>query len=272
MTFPELGAAESLLTGWAACALLMAALWAVARARRDAGIVDVGWAAGLGMLALLHAAVSSGDPARRALVAAMGAIWGFRLAAYLARRMRGKGEDPRYAELRRRWGAAADRRFLPFFQAQAALDVVLSASFLVVASNPRSGIGWQDVIGILIWVVAVGGESLADRQLAAFRADPANRGRTCRRGLWSWSRHPNYFFEWVHWLAYVPLAWGAAWWPATLVAPVIMLVLILKVTGIPPTEAQSLRSRGADYEAYQRTTSPFFPWPPRTDDVARSGA
>jgi len=265
MTFPELGAGETLLIGWGACALLMAALWLVACARRDAGIVDVGWAGGLGLLALLHAAVSPGDPARRALVAAMGALWAFRLAGDLALRMRGKGEDPRYAELRARWGASADRRFLPFFQLQAALDVVLSISFLVVASNPRSGIAWPEAVGMLVWVVAVGGETLADRQLAAFRAQPANRGRTCRSGLWRWSRHPNYFFEWVHWLAYVPLAWGSTWWPATLLAPVMMLFLVVKVTGIPPTEAQSLRSRGADYEAYQRTTSAFFPWPPKQD-------
>ena len=114
--------------------------------------------------------------------------------------------------------------------------------------------------------------SLADRQLSAFKADPANRGRTCRQGLWRWSRHPNYFFEWVHWLAYVPLAWGSSWWPATLLAPAIMLYLVTKVTGIPPTEAQSLRSRGEDYADYQRTTSAFFPWPPRPHTPMENGA
>jgi steroid 5-alpha reductase family enzyme len=272
MTIPELGAVDALLVGWGVSALLMAVLWMVARARRDAGIVDVGWAGGLGLLALLHAAVSPGDPGRRLLVAAMGAVWGFRLAGFLAKRMRGQGEDPRYADLRARWGESADRWFLPFFQAQGALDVILSISFLVVAHNPRAGIGWSEAIGILVWIVAVGGESLADRQLSAFKADPANRGRTCRRGLWRWSRHPNYFFEWVHWLAYVPLAWGSSWWPATLLAPAIMLFLVTKVTGIPPTEAQSLRSRGADYEDYQRTTSAFFPWPPRRDPSMENGA
>ena len=270
MTFPVLGAGEALLAGWGVCALSMAVLWTVAKVRSDAGIVDVGWAGGLGVLALLYAAVSPGDPARRALVAAMGGIWAFRLAGHLALRMRGALEDPRYAELRQRWGASADRWFFPFFQAQAALDVVLSLSFLVVAHNPRAGLGWPEAVGIGIWLVAVGGEWVADRQLSAFRADATNRGKTCRRGLWRWSRHPNYFFEWIHWLAYVPLAWGATWWPLTLLAPAIMLFLILKVTGIPPTEAQSLRSRGADYEAYQRTTSAFFPWPPKKTALMES--
>jgi len=266
MTLPQLGPVPALLVAWALCALLMAVLWLVARARQDAGIVDVGWAAGLGLLAVLHAAVSPGDAQRRVLVGALGALWALRLAAHVARRARGRGEDPRYAALRRRWGPRADLCFLPCFQVQAALDVVLSISFLVVARNPRPGLGWPDVIGILVWVVAVGGEALADRQLAGFRADAANRGRTCRVGLWRWSRHPNYFFEWLHWWAYVPLAAGSVLWPATLLAPALMLFLLLAVTGIPPAEAQSLRSRGDDYRAYQRTTNAFFPWPPRRAD------
>jgi steroid 5-alpha reductase family enzyme len=263
----ELGPGSALLVGWTVCALLMLALWLRARVTSNAGIVDVGWAAGLGLLALLHAAVSPGDVSRRVLVAVLGSVWAFRLAAHLAVRMGREGEDPRYAVLRERWGAAADRLFLPFFQAQGALDVVLSLSFLVAAHNPRPGLGWPEALGVTIWIVAVAGESLADRQLAAFRADPSNRGRTCRGGLWRWSRHPNYFFEWVHWLAYVPLAWGSPWWAVSLVAPAILLYLVLRVTGIPPTEAQALRSRGADYERYQRSTSAFFPWPPRRDDA-----
>ena len=262
----QLSPGSALLVGWGVCALLMLALWLRAVRTRNAGIVDLGWAAGLGLLAILHAVVLDGDPARRLVVGVLGAVWGFRLAGHLAVRMRSEGEDPRYAVLREKWGASADRWFFPFFQAQGALDVVLSLSFLAVAVNPSPGLGWTDALGIAIWVIAVGGESLADRQLAVFRADPANRGRTCREGLWRWSRHPNYFFEWVHWLAYVPLAWGSPWWAATLVSPAILLYLVLYVTGIPPTEAQSLRSRGEDYAQYQRTTSAFFPWPPRPDD------
>ena len=110
---PELGAGEALLVGWAVCAVMMFALWRRSLTTRNAGIVDLGWTVGLGLLAILHAAVSPGDPARRALVAILGAVWAFRLAAHLAVRMRGEGEDPRYAVLREKWGESADRYFLP---------------------------------------------------------------------------------------------------------------------------------------------------------------
>jgi steroid 5-alpha reductase family enzyme len=112
------------------------------------------------------------------------------------------------------------------------------------------------------------GEWTADRQLARFRADPANRGKTCRAGLWRSSRHPNYFFQSLFWWTFVLLSVGAphAW--LTLISPLIILFLILKVTGIPPTEERALQSRGEDYRAYQRTTSAFIPWFPRRDPQA----
>jgi len=101
------------------------------------------------------------------------------------------------------------------------------------------------------------------RYVVAWRADPANRGRTCRRGLWAWSRHPNYFFEWLHWWTYPLLAVGAPWAAATLFAPAFMLFFLFKVTGIPATEARALVTRGDDYRRYQREVSMFVPWPPR---------
>jgi len=103
---------------------------------------------------------------------------------------------------------------------------------------------------------------MADRQLAAWREDPANAGRTCRAGLWAWSRHPNYFFEWLHWLAYPLLAVGLPLGWTVWFVPALMLLLVLKVTGIPPTERRSLERRGDDYRAYQRSTSAFIPMPP----------
>ena len=255
-----MSAAHLLLTGWIAMAAMMAALWLVQRARRDAGVVDVGWAAGLGLLAVLDAVASGGDPLRRALVAVMAGGWSLRLAWHLlADRIVGKPEDGRYRTLRARWGERAQARFFVFFQAQALLDVLLSLPFLV-AMRGGGRLGATGVAGVLVWATAVLGEAAADAQLARFRADPANRGRTCRAGLWRTSRHPNYFFEWLHWWAYVLLAIGSpAWWVA-LVGPALMLAFLLKVTGIPATEAQALASRGEDYRDYQRTTSAFIPW------------
>jgi len=122
---------------------------------------------------------------------------------------------------------------------------------------------WSDVLAIAVWIVAIAGEGVADRQLARFRADPENRGKTCRAGLWRYSRHPNYFFEWVHWFTYVLLAFGSPYVWLTLAGPAVMLLFLYKVTGIPYTEKRALMSRGDDYRRYQETTSAFVPWFPR---------
>jgi len=116
---------------------------------------------------------------------------------------------------------------------------------------------------LLIWIVAIGGESLADSQLAQFRSDPAGGGQVCRDGLWRYSRHPNYFFEWVHWWAYVAIGIAAPWGWLTIAGPVLMYSFITRLTGIPPTEARALVTRGDAYREYQRTTNAFFPGPPR---------
>lgn len=252
------------LVGWAVMAGMMLTLWIVQRIRNDAGIVDVGWAAGLGILGLIYAVASDGDPTRRALVGAMAAIWSFRLAYYLLfDRVIGKTEDGRYQTIRKNWASNLQVFFFLFFQAQGLLDVILSISFIVPIANAARPFGALDIIGAAIWIVAVVGESIADRQLARFRANPDNRGKVCREGLWRYSRHPNYFFEWLHWWAYVPIAIGSSWWWLTLISPAIMLFLILKVTGIPPTEAQALQSRGDAYRQYQRETSALIPWFPK---------
>jgi steroid 5-alpha reductase family enzyme len=120
------------------------------------------------------------------------------------------------------------------------------------------------VAGIAVWVASIAGESIADRQLARFRADPAHRGRTCRAGLWRYSRHPNYFFEWLHWFTYVALAVGSPLPWLSLAGPIVMYVFLRWVSGIPFTEAQALRTRGEDYRRYQQSTPLLFPWFPRT--------
>lgn len=256
--------AETLLLGWAVLAPAFAALWRAATRIRDASMVDAAWAAGLGALALGCAAFETGDPSRRLLVAAMGGAWSARLAAHLYfDRVRGKPEDGRYAALRASWGAAADRNFFWFFQAQGALDAVLALPFAALCAKPAP-LGAADAVGAAVWLAAVAGEWAADAQLARFRADPANKGRTCRAGLWRFSRHPNYFFEWTHWLAYAAMA-PSDWRVWT--SPALMLFFLLRVTGIPATEAQALKTRGDDYRSYQKETSMFVPWFPR-----RSGA
>jgi len=265
-----MGTAPLLLLGWVLAAAMMAALWLLQRARRDAGVVDVGWAAGLGLLAILYAAAGGGDPLRRVLVAVMAGAWSLRLTWHLlADRILGKPEDGRYQTLRARWGRRARARFFLFFQVQAVADVVLSLPFLV-AMRGGVALGAAGIAGVTVWVVAVLGEALADAQLARFRANPANRGTTCRIGLWRASRHPNYFFEWLHWWSYVLLAAGSPGWWLALIGPALMLYFLLKVTGIPVTEAQAVLSR-PDYAEYQRTTSAFSPWFPKRQGTGVRG-
>ncbi len=241
----------------------MAALWLVELKRSDASVVDAGWAGSLAMLALLYACFADGAPERRFLAAVLGGGWALRLTVHLLRdRVIGKTEDGRYQYLRSYWGEAAHCKFFFFFQAQALASVLFSLPFLALSLDGRAEVTFADLCGVLIWAAAVAGENLADRQLSRFRSVPDNKGQTCSSGLWRYSRHPNYFFEWLHWWSYPALAWGGGYWWLTIWAPFAMLFFLLKVTGIPYTEARALKTRPG-YAEYQRTTSAFFPWFPR---------
>jgi steroid 5-alpha reductase family enzyme len=248
--------------GWAAAAAVMALLWNVQRRTHDATAVDVAWAASLGALALALALTGDGLPARRALVGGTVSLAMGRLAWYLLRDRVGRGEDGRYRELRQRWGSRAQPKFFAVYQFQALLVALLAWPFWLACADPRP-LGALDGAALVLWFLAFCGESLADRQLARFKGKQTQRGRTCREGLWRYSRHPNYFFQWCLWCAWALFALGAPLGGLGLLSPLAMLLLILFVTGIPPSEAQALRSRGDDYREYQRTTSAFVPWFPR---------
>jgi steroid 5-alpha reductase family enzyme len=250
------------LIAFAALALLFTAVWRWQLHSLNAGIIDPVWAASLGGVALLYAAAGTGDPLRRIVVGIGGACWGARLGIHLWQRNAGKPEDKRYLQLREAWGADAPRRMFGFFIAQAVASSILAIAFAVPAYTRGPPPIVCGVVAVAVWFVAAIGEALADRQLAAFTAQPTNRGRVCRAGLWRYSRHPNYFFECVHWLAYVPLAAGSAWIGLSVVPPLLMVWLLLKVSGIPILEAHLAESR-PEYADYVRTTSALVPWPPR---------
>lgn len=250
---------------WAASAALMVALWARQRRTENANAVDVAWAALIGVHAIVLALVGDGDAVRRVALAVVAGGWSLRLAAYLyLTRIRGEArEDGRYRTLRASWSPGI---FFVFYQAQALLTVVLAVPFALIAANPAPGLLPLEIAGLALWIVSLVGEAVADAQLTRFRGDPSNRGRTCRAGLWRFSRHPNYFFEWLIWCATALVALAAPGGWVALAAPAMMLFFILKITGVPPTEAQALASRGDDYRDYQRTTSALFPWPPKPAD------
>lgn len=252
------------MTAWAASAILMLVLWLIQRVQRNASIADVGWCVGLGLVATWYAAVAYGDQNRRWLVAVMASVYACRLGFYiLVNRVLGKPEDQRYQRLRGEWGNQEQIRMFFYFQLQAMAVAAFSIPFLVVMQNPRPTFSLWELVGVLVWVTAVVGEAMADWQLATFRSKTWNRDRVYRDGLWRYSRHPNYFFEWLHWWAYVVMAMGLPGWGLTLIGPILMGWALLKVTGIPLAEAQAVRTRGDEYRAYQRTTSAFIPWFPK---------
>lgn len=257
---------ELWLLCWAAAVAVLGSLHLVQRRTRDATLVDAGWALGVALAAALAAILGPGDPGHRALAGTIGAIENLRIARLVASRARSSdGEDSRYRELRRRWAQRGreQRTFAVFYQAQALLAALLGTVF-VMAAFARHGIGAAAWAGAALWIVAFSCEWLADAQLRRFKSDPANRGKTMRAGLWRMSRHPNYFFQSLTWVAYALVAVEAPWGWIGFLSPALLLVLVVFVTGIPPAEQRALESRGDDYRRYQRETSPFVPWFPRS--------
>lgn len=252
-----------LLEGWAALAALMAVLWLRQLRTANATSVDAAWSAGMGILAVTFALLADGDSQRRLLVGTLAALWAARLAWHLiSDRVLGRPEDGRYRAMREQWGHRAPLYFFMFYQGQAVVATLFSVPIL--AAMQGGALDAWAAAGALVWLIAVLGETTADRQLSRFRAKPENRGRTCREGWWRTSRHPNYFFEWLIWVAFAVFAMGSPYGYVAVFAPLLMLFFLFRVTGIPATEAQALRSKGDDYRRYQQTTSAFVPWFPRS--------
>lgn len=186
-----------------------------------------------------------------------------RLGAHIVRRTLHGEEDPRYARLREEWGERWRSRLFLFLQIQAAAALLLAATIFLAARNPAPGLQWSDFLGVAVLLVAVFGEGLADTQLTQFRANPANRRKVCDEGLWSLSRHPNYFFQWLGWAGYAVIAIGPSgawsWGWLALVGPAFMYWLLVHVSGIPPLEAHMRRSRGIAFAAYADRVNAFWP-------------
>lgn len=251
-----------LVIGFLAMVSMFAAIWALQWKINNAGIVDVFWGAAVAVVGVFYCISVDGMAGRRWLAGSMVAIWALRLSWHLWSRYKGHPEDKRYAQLKKQWGAQAQWRMFRFYQMQALGAFLFSIAIFLAAKNQAA---WSvsDAVGVLIWLAAVVGEAMSDHQLNQFKQNPDNHGEVCKNGWWRYSRHPNYFFEWLHWCCYVFIAFATSCWWIALLMPIAMYVFLTKVTGIPLAEKQSIKSRGDKYRQYQETTNAFFPWFPK---------
>lgn len=250
----------------AAAAALMTLAWGLVRVRGDGGWTDVVWSFAVSLVGAGAALWPADDAAsaRQLLVAVLVGGWALRLGGHLAVRTAGaRRPDPRYERFKAEWGGWSWKAWR-FLMIQAGVVLVLAISIRAAAVRPAAELDLRDALAVLIVLVAVGGEWLADRQLAAFRREPDAHGRVMDRGLWGWSRHPNYFFEWLVWLSWpvMALSGTVGSWP-TLLAPLLMWWLLNHVSGVPMLEAEMLRSRPRAFRDYQARVSRFFPLPPK---------
>lgn len=255
----------------AVAALFLLTFAAAVRLRRHA-VVDQMWGVGFVVVAAVSYALSTGggDGGRRALVTALTAAWGLRLAAHIHLRSRGRGEDPRYVAILARAPANPNAYALrAVYLTQAAVLWFVSLP-VQVAQYQRAGLGPLDAAAVAVWAVGLSFEAVGDWQLTRFRRDPANRARVLRTGLWRYSRHPNYFGDACVWWGLFLLAAGH--WPGPLfvASPVLMTWLLANGSGKPILEAQLLRTRPG-YEEYVRCTSGFVPRPPRRAPTRTGG-
>jgi steroid 5-alpha reductase family enzyme len=253
------------ISGLAICVALMVGVWAWAQAMSFFSIVDAVWAFGIGGLSAFYFLVRGQWDFESAVSLVLVMVWSIRLGTHLARRLirHFPKEDRRYDELRSQWKNGLATKSLVFFLFQAITQCFFAFPFAAIAASPKDQIASFFWVGAFLSMIGLVGESVADAQLKAFVDNPGNRGRVCNQGLWHYSRHPNYFFEWVVWCGFGTMgaATPSGW--LSIACPCVMLALLLFVTGVPPAEASSLQSKGNLYRDYQARTSRFMPWFPK---------
>jgi len=245
-----------------ACCLIMACVWIWSYKIKNAGVVDIFWSYNFPVIAIILFFLAPGSENRRLLLCGMVITAGMRLGLHLAARVLKHlhEEEPRYAQIRKEWGKNAEPKMFGFFIMQGLSNVLLAVPFFIITINKSPQLSWLEYAGAMLWLVSVSGETIADRQLKNFKKKSINKGKVCDTGLWRYSRHPNYFFEWLMWVSYFVFALASPHGYLAIISPAIILYLLLKVTGLPATEQQSLRSKGEAFKIYQEKTSAFIPW------------
>jgi steroid 5-alpha reductase family enzyme len=261
---------QTYLTTLAAVFAAMFVLWLLSLAKRDASVVDPFWGIGFVLVVWVAFATNRHEPPRSLLLAVLTTIWGARLSLFLLWRNWGHGEDRRYQAMRAQHG----ERFwwvslMTVYLLQGIILWFVSLPIQVVSVNAlASSLSWLDVVGVAVWGTGVFFETIGDWQLARFKADPNNAGKVMDRGLWRYTRHPNYFGDFcVWWGLFQIAAAGGAWW--TVLSPLLMSVLLLKVSGVTLLE-KTITERRPDYAAYQARTNAFFPGRPKQSPIGKS--
>ena len=252
---------KQLLIAWTTIFVLINLTYLLSRKINNISILDIVWGFSFGALSIFFAFTGEGNAFRQWTLAVLTSLWSGRLGFYLAGRwMRYNGsEDPRYIELKKKWGNEKNLKILVFFYFQGLLIMLFSVIFAVPTWNKNDQIATLEIVGLGIVIIALAGQCGAAWQLSSFKKNVGSK-EVCELGLWHYCRHPNYFFEWIIWIGFYLIATSSgAWW--SIYCPASMLFLLLKVTGVPPSEAQSLKSKGANYNRYQKTTSCFIPFP-----------
>jgi steroid 5-alpha reductase family enzyme len=251
-----------LLTTFCLTMGMMFVLWLVSLALKNASIVDIFWGAGFAVIALATFALSDGYWTRKVLIVSLATIWGLRLASYIGWRNAGKGEDFRYQAMRKRHGERfAFVSLVTVFALQGVLMWVISLPLQFAQLSPEPAqLTWLDFLGAALWAIGLSFEAIGDWQLARFKAEPANNGKVMGRGLWAYTRHPNYFGDALLWWGFflIALATQRGWW--TVISPLLMTTLLMKVSGVALLEKTLVRTR-PEYRDYVRRTSAFFPLP-----------
>jgi steroid 5-alpha reductase family enzyme len=251
---------------WAAVALIMLLVFLWALKIKNNGVVDIFWAFNFLVIAAITWYLADGYGPRKNMVCGLAALWSLRLGIYLLLRVGGHlhEEEGRYKQLRSEWNTT---KFFVFYQMQAFSNVMLSIPFFVIALNHDPQLHFNEYLGALCWFLSIMGEGLSDYQLQRFKNNPANKGKVCEAGLWHYSRHPNYFFQLSIWISVFIFAASSPYGWLSIICPLSIGFLIFKVTGIPMTEEQSIRSKGEAYLRYQRSTSVFVPWFKKSPDA-----
>ncbi len=256
------------LAAAAFCAIYFTITWVLSRHTENATLVDIAWSYSIAFLVPLVAILAdSGWEPRRIAGTIIALAWSLRLGTHLAKRTLKKHpeEDKRYTSLREGKDSPWFPYFFLIFHFQGALSTALTLPFCLAFLREETAFSLMEIIGLSLAAISIAGESLADHQLKTFLKKRTDHSEVCKRGLWRVSRHPNYFFEWLFWVGIGAFGFSATsiGWLA-LLAPILMLWFLLKVTGIAMSEIQSLKSKGDHYRQYQKETSPFIPWFPKS--------